>query len=252
MWLSTTRSLPLVSREARGAIEAYPVKLKAKLFDDSHLGALQRVDWLVHKLTTCIQVIGWTGMLMKNVKEEYIASTSWNRALQIPDSVVTFDDKDRLFAKVSSQENTSVAHIVWNPGSESTFCDCAWSLQGNFCKHSIKVNMICQDRESYQPSMSFQSFKEILTNLSRKLVDDSISLDLSMAWTHQMLDQIRQLVELNSSNDIGPVGDVSKNQEYLRYLCSSIFPERSRKEILTTLTSAGEHSGERLISPLMT
>ncbi|KAJ4830339.1 hypothetical protein Tsubulata_043562, partial [Turnera subulata] len=141
----------------------------------------------------------------QNVKEEYIASTSWNRALQIPDSAVTFDEKDRLFAQVSSQENTSVAHIVWNPGSEFAFCDCAWSLQGNFCKHAIKVHMICQDRESYQPSMSFQSFKEILTNLSRKPVDDSISLDLSMAWTHQMLDQIRHLVELNSSNDIRAV-----------------------------------------------
>ncbi|KAJ4851512.1 hypothetical protein Tsubulata_011932 [Turnera subulata] len=213
MWLSTMRSLPLASQEASGAIEAYHVKLKAKLFDDSHLGALQRVDWLVHKLTTELHSSYWLDRYadesdsFQNVKEEYIASTSWNRALQIPDSAVTFDDKDRLFAKVSSQKNTSVTHIVWNPGSEFAFCDCAWSLQGNLCKHVIKVNMICQDHESYQPSMSFQSFKEILTNLSRKPMDDSISLDLSMAWTHQMLDQIRQLVELNGSNDIRAVVD---------------------------------------------
>ncbi|KAJ4824827.1 hypothetical protein Tsubulata_039316 [Turnera subulata] len=203
MWLSTMRSLPLASQEACGAIEPYHVKLKAKLF--------QRVDWLVHKLTTELHSSCWLDWYadesdsFQNAKEEYIASTSWNRALQIPDSAVTFDDKDRLFAKVSSQENTSVAHIVWNPGSEFAFCDCAWSLQGNFFKHAIKVNMICQDRESYQPSMPFQSFKEILTNLLRKPVDDSISLDLSMAWTHQMLDQIGQLVELNSSNDIRAV-----------------------------------------------
>ncbi|KAB2053859.1 hypothetical protein ES319_A12G215300v1 [Gossypium barbadense] len=45
MWLSTIKTFPLASQEASGAIEAYHVKLKTKLFDDSHLGALQRVDW---------------------------------------------------------------------------------------------------------------------------------------------------------------------------------------------------------------
>ncbi|KAB2618198.1 hypothetical protein D8674_014067 [Pyrus ussuriensis x Pyrus communis] len=44
MWLSTMRSLALASLEASGAIDANHVKMKVKLFDDSHLGALQRVD----------------------------------------------------------------------------------------------------------------------------------------------------------------------------------------------------------------
>lgn len=211
MWLSTMRSFPLASQEASGAIEAYHVKLKAKLFDDSHLGALQRVDWLVHKLTTELHSSYWLDRYadesdsFQSVKEEYIASTSWNRALQIPDSAVTLDDKDHIFAKVSSLKNSDVAHIVWNPGSEFAFCDCAWSLQGNICKHVIKTNMICENRQSYQPSMSFQSLKDILTDLWRKPMDDSVSLDLSMAWTQQMLDQIKQLVELNSSKDIRAV-----------------------------------------------
>ncbi|KAJ4824825.1 hypothetical protein Tsubulata_039313 [Turnera subulata] len=101
---------------------------KTKLFDDSHLGALQRVDWLVHKLTTELHSSYWLDRhadesdSFQNVKEEYIASMSWNRVLQIPDSAVTFVDKDCLFAKVSSQENTSLTHIVWNPGSEFAFC----------------------------------------------------------------------------------------------------------------------------------
>ncbi|KAE9463546.1 hypothetical protein C3L33_04553, partial [Rhododendron williamsianum] len=68
MWLTSMRNLPLASQEASGAIEAYHVKLKVKLYDDSHLGALQRVDW----------------------------------ALQIPDCDVTLDDKDHLFAKVGN------------------------------------------------------------------------------------------------------------------------------------------------------
>ena len=59
--------------------------------------------------------------------------------------------------------------------------------------------------EGYKPSMSFQAFREILMDLWKKPMDDSIELDESVAWTHQMLDQIKQLVELNSSNDIGIV-----------------------------------------------
>ncbi|KAK9046171.1 hypothetical protein V6N11_052070 [Hibiscus sabdariffa] len=147
MWLLTMKSFPLASQETSGAIEAYHVKLKTKLFDDSHLGALQR-----------------------NVKEEYIASTSWYRALQIPDSAVTLDENFHLFAKVASLKESSITHLIWNPGSDFASCDCAWSMQANFCKHVIKRM--------------------------------TIVLDESVAWTYQMLDQIKQLVELNSSNDI--------------------------------------------------
>ncbi|KAI4317098.1 hypothetical protein L6164_025004 [Bauhinia variegata] len=211
MWLSTMRALPLASQEASGAIEAYHVKLKAKLFDDSHLGALQRVDWLVHKLTTELHSSYWLDRYadesdsFQNVKEEYIASTSWHRALLIPDSAVILDDKNHLFAKVQSQKDSSLTHLVWNPGSEFAFCDCSWSMQGNLCKHVIKVNMICENLQGYQPSMSFQSFKEVLMDLQSKPLDDSIALDLSMAWTQQILDQIQKLVELNNSSDIGTV-----------------------------------------------
>ncbi|CAL5196516.1 unnamed protein product [Lathyrus oleraceus] len=211
MWLSTMRNFPLASQEASGALEAYHVKLKAKLFDDSHLGALQRVDWLVHKLTTELHSSYWLDRFadesdsFQNVKEGYIASTSWHRALQIPDSAVTLDDKNRLFAKVASQKDNSLAHIVWNPGSEFSSCDCSWSLQGNLCKHVIKVNMICENLKGCQPSMSFRSFEEVLMDLRRKPVDDSFELDVSLAWTHQMLDHIQKFVELNNSHDIGTI-----------------------------------------------
>lgn len=204
-------NFPLASSEASGALETYHVKLKAKLFDDSHLGALQRVDWLVHKLTTELHSSYWLDRFadesdsFQNVKEEYIASTSWHRALQIPNSAVTLDNKDRLFAKVVSQKDSSVTRIVWNPGSEFAFCDCSWSMQGNLCKHVIKVNMICENIQGSQPSMSFRSFEEVLIDLSKKPVDDSFALDLSMAWSLKMLDQIQKLVELNNSTDISTV-----------------------------------------------
>ncbi|XP_073150535.1 uncharacterized protein [Henckelia pumila] len=209
MWLSSMKTLPIASQEASGAIEAYHVKLKTKLYDDSHLGSLQRVDWLVHKLTTELHSSYWLDRFadendsFQNVKDEYIASTSWHRALQIPDSSVTIDDKDCLFAKVLSKKDSSLTRVVWNPGSEFAHCDCEWSLLGNLCKHVIKVNMICENMQSYQSSMSLQSYKNILTGIWEKPMDDSVDLDISTAWTYQMLDQIQKLVELNNSAGMG-------------------------------------------------
>uniref|UniRef100_A0A1D1XQP4 L-ascorbate peroxidase 1, cytosolic n=2 Tax=Anthurium amnicola TaxID=1678845 RepID=A0A1D1XQP4_9ARAE len=211
MWLATMKEFPLASQEAGGAVEAYHVKLKSKLYDDSHLGALQRVDWLVHKLTTELHSSCWLDCYadesgsFETVKEEYISSTSWHRALQIPDDAVTFDDKHQLFAKVVSQKDGSLVHMVWNPGSEFALCDCSWSMQGNLCKHTIKVNMVCGECKDYLPSMSCQSFRQILDDLWLKPMDDSIELDQSMAWTNQIREKLQILVELSHSENIGDV-----------------------------------------------
>ncbi|GER44251.1 SWIM zinc finger family protein [Striga asiatica] len=210
MWLKSMKTLPLASLEASGAIEAYHVKLKAKLYDedDSQLGSFLRVDWLVHKLTTELHSSYWLDRYADesdsflNVKEEYVASTSWHRALQIPDHNVSFDDKDRLFAKVVSQKDGSLMRVVWNPGSEFAHCDCEWSMQGNLCKHVIKVNMVCENRG---PMMSYKSFMNILMDLWRKPMDDSVELDISAAWTCQMLEQMKNVVRLNDSDDISVV-----------------------------------------------
>lgn len=210
MWLSIMRSVPLASQEAAGAIEGYHTRLKSKLYDDSHLGAFQRVDWLVHNLVAELHSCYWLDRYsdehdtFKDVKEAYIASTSWHRALQIPDSAVSFHETDDLLAKVRSQKDNSVSHVVWNPGSEFAFCDCAWALQGNLCKHVIKVNMMCESRQG-RGSMSLHSFKDLLTTLLRKPVDDSMDLDKAMAWTHQMLNQVQSLVELSNAKDIGTI-----------------------------------------------
>ncbi|MBA0735972.1 hypothetical protein Gogos_019771 [Gossypium gossypioides] len=144
MWLLTLKSFPLASQEASGAIEAYHVKLKTNLFDDSHLGALLRVDWLVHKMTTELHSTYWLNRYadernsFQNVKEEYIASTSWHRELQIPDSAVTLDDKYNLFAKVASLKGSSITHIVWNPGSDFDFVTAHGQCKAIFASMSLR------------------------------------------------------------------------------------------------------------------
>lgn len=85
MWLSTMKSLALASLEASGAIDANHVKMKVKLFDDSHLGALQRVTMELHS-SYWLDLYADECDAFRNAKEEYIASTSWHSAckFQIP------------------------------------------------------------------------------------------------------------------------------------------------------------------------
>ncbi|KAI3854443.1 hypothetical protein MKX03_036466 [Papaver bracteatum] len=104
----------------------------------------------------------------QTVKEDYIASSSWHRASQIPENAVIFDDKDRLFAKVISQNDPSQTHILWNP-------------------------------------VSFQSFRSIILSLWQKPMDDSAALDQSLAWSNHMLDQIQRSVELDNSNGVSNI-----------------------------------------------
>ncbi|WVZ72188.1 hypothetical protein U9M48_020689, partial [Paspalum notatum var. saurae] len=211
MWIESIRNLPLASQESCGAIEGYHLKLKVKAYDDVQLDALQRVDWLVHKLTTELHSSYWINLFadesgsFPEMKADYIASTSWQRALQIPDDAVIFDDKEPLVAKVVSQKDTSEMRTVWNPGSEFSICDCSWSVQGNICKHVLKVNMICGMRRDFQPSLSFQSFQHVLLGLWQKPLDDSFSLDLLVAWVMQMQEKIQHLAELVTSDGIAQV-----------------------------------------------
>ncbi|KAL6605843.1 hypothetical protein ACP70R_041496 [Stipagrostis hirtigluma subsp. patula] len=211
MWIDSIRNLPLASQESCAAVEGYHLKLKVKAYDDVQLDALQRVDWLVHKLTTELHSSYWLNLYadesgsFPEVKAEYIVSTSWQRALQIPDDAVIFDGKEPLSAKVASQKDTSQMRTVWNPGSEFSLCDCSWSMQGNLCKHVIKVNMMCRARKDSQPSLSLQSFQHVLLDLWQKPLDDSFSLDLSVAWVMQMQERIQHVAELATSDGIAQV-----------------------------------------------
>jgi len=213
MWIDSIRNLPLASQESCGAIEAYHLKLKAKAYDDVLLDALQRVDWLVHKLTTELHSSYWINLFadesgsFPEVKAEYIASTSWQRALQIPDEAVHFDNNEPHSAKVASQKDPSQMWTVWNPGSEFSLCDCSWSMQGNLCKHALKVNMMCGARKDFQPSLSLQSFQRVLLGLWQKPMDDSYSLDLSVALVTQMQERIQHVAELATSNGIAQVAE---------------------------------------------
>lgn len=202
MWLAAMKILPLASQETCGAFESYHARLKTRLFDELDIAACQRVDWLVHKLITEVHSCYWLDQyagesgLLGNIREQYINSTSWHRAVQIPDSDVILNNEDLRFAKVVSQSDRTQTHVVWNPGSEFALCDCSWSMLGYLCKHVIKVNMVCCNRQVAQPSMSFHTYHHVLLSLWQNSPDDSIALDRASARVIHMQRDLQRVVEL--------------------------------------------------------
>nr|DAD22679.1 TPA_asm: hypothetical protein HUJ06_024142 [Nelumbo nucifera] len=142
MWLATTKGFSLASQEASGAIETYHVKLKLKLYDDSHLGVLQRVGKLVHKLTNELHSSYWL---------HRYADESDSFQNKILDAAVTLGDKEHLFAKVVSQKD------------KFSFCDCEWSMQGNLCDCEWSIQ------------------RDLAQFVEKNTIDDSIALDQSIA-----------------------------------------------------------------------
>ncbi|KAI3901043.1 hypothetical protein MKW92_014866 [Papaver armeniacum] len=180
MWLSVMRSLSLASQEASGVIEGYHLKLKPILYD-ARITAM-----------SCY----WSGRYadeinsFQTVNADYIASSSWHRAWQILEMLLSLTTKIASLPR-SLVRKTRIS-IVWNPGSDFSLYDCSWSFQGNLGKHNIKVNTAYNNCQDHRPSISFQSFRSIILSLWQKPMDDSVALDQSLAWSYQMLDQIQR------------------------------------------------------------
>lgn len=211
MWVGAVRTLPVANQELLAAIESYHLRLKPKLFADSHAGSWVRVDWLVHILTAEFHSLYWFDQYIEesgffqNLKQEPFSTNSWCRALNIPDVDVILDEQDLRFAKVVSQSDRNIASTIWNPGSEFSLCDCAWSRLGNLCKHVIKVGIVCRIRHVVRPSLAAQSYHHILLSLLQNPPDDPIVLDHAVLIAARMQQDIKGLEELSNSGLLLPV-----------------------------------------------
>ncbi|XP_078435415.1 SWIM zinc finger family protein [Wolffia australiana] len=200
MWVAAMRELPVASQEASCAAEAYHLRLKSKLYDDPHLGSLQRVDWLVHKLTTELHSAHWLDIYADEtasfpaIKHSYLSASSWHRAQLIPDRHVALHVDNLPAARVASR-------TVWNPGPEFSLCDCDWAHQGNLCKHAVKASLL-----GPSPSLARLSFEKVVRELwASPAQDDSVELDEAVAWASQVLDRVRAMAELAGSATVGGV-----------------------------------------------
>ncbi|KAF8412439.1 hypothetical protein HHK36_000403 [Tetracentron sinense] len=210
MWTTALKTLPLASQETCAAMECYHHQLKLRLLNEKDPSVYQRADWLVNKLGTKVHSYFWLDEysgkdeFARYWKDEWMSGlTSWRRALEIPDTDVTFEGS---CVKVISQHDRENAHVVWNPGSEFAICDCNWSGLGNLCKHVIKVSKICREKGSALTSISLFEYNQALVNMLYCPPHDSLIRDhaVSLAVCVQM--QLNALVDQESSQTaLGPV-----------------------------------------------
>ncbi|XP_058107082.1 uncharacterized protein LOC131250784 [Magnolia sinica] len=204
-WTTALKTLPLASQAVSAAIESYHHQFKLRLLNEKDTSAYQRVDWLVDKLGTKVHSYYWLDEysgkddFARYRKDEWKSGlTSWQRALQIPDSDVVVECR---CAKVSSQFNREYEHVVCNPGSEFAMCECDWSKMGNLCKHVIKVSQVYRDRGLAAPSMSLFNYNRILINMLHCPPHDSLIRDhaVSLAVCAQI--QLNAIFNLENSKN---------------------------------------------------
>ncbi|KAL5998429.1 hypothetical protein ACLOJK_009369 [Asimina triloba] len=220
MWTTALKTLPLASQAASAAIESYHHQFKLRLMNEKDAAVYQRVDWLVDKLGTKVHSYYWLDEysgkddFARYQKNEWKSGlTSWQRALQIPDSDVVVEHR---FAKVRSQFNSEYEHIVWNPGSEFAICECNWSRMGNLCKHAIKASQVYRDRGLAAPSMTLFNYHQILTNMLHCPPHDSLIRDhaVSLSVCAQMqLNAIIGVVNSQPSQTAIPPEDAAVNKD---------------------------------------
>lgn len=211
LWVAGVRSLPVASPELHAAIESYHLRLKSKLFNEQHASSWERVDWLIHFLTTEFHSLYWleqysveTGFF-ENLRDKSFSANVWCQALHIVDADVILDEQNLELAKVISQTDRSVAYTVWNPGSEFSFCDCPWSRVGNLCKHVIKVAIFCKNRQVARPLLAAQIYRQTLLSLLQNPPDDPLVLEHAILQATRLQQDIKGLEDLPNSGLLQPL-----------------------------------------------
>ncbi|KAL3746688.1 hypothetical protein ACJRO7_015616 [Eucalyptus globulus] len=202
--ISGMKSLPTAGPEPQAAIESYHLRSKFKLLDIQYCNLWLRVDWLIHMLATEYHSSFWldqyslgTGCF-ENVRDPSFTSSAWHRALNILDVNVILEEQNLLLAKVLSEDRNSV-YTVWNPGSEFSLCDCAWSKRGNLCEHVIKVAFLCRTRQFAGTSLGSQGYRQAMLSLLQKPPGDPIVLDHANLRVTQLHEDVNSLEELSNS-----------------------------------------------------
>ncbi|XP_052204058.1 uncharacterized protein LOC127809315 isoform X2 [Diospyros lotus] len=218
LWVASIRTLPATSQELYSAIEAYHLRLKSKVFSELHASSWQRLDWLIHTLTTEFHSIYWLDQYIietgyfESLRTGSLSTNSWYQAMHIPDVDVLLDETNLQLAKVISQTDQTVVYTIWNPGSDFSLCDCPWSKLGNLCKHNVKVAILCKNRQVARPLLVAQVYRQALLNLLQNPPDDPLVLDHAVLHATRLQQNIKDLEDLSNSGMLQPLPPETNSQ----------------------------------------
>ncbi|XP_065859208.1 uncharacterized protein [Euphorbia lathyris] len=202
-WTTTLKTLPLASQETCAAMELYHNQLKVRLLNEKDSGVYQRADWLVDKLGTKVHSYFWLDEYSEKDdfarywKDEWASGlTAWRKALKILDLDVVMESR---CAKVTDQLDRDKVHVVWNPGSDFSICDCDWAEMGNLCEHIFKVRRMSCSKGNRKPSISLFQFNQALVEMFQCPPHDSLFRDHAVSLAIAVQKQLDALVDLDSS-----------------------------------------------------
>lgn len=211
LWINCVKTLPVAGQELYASIESYHLRLKSRVLTLLPEKSHQRIDLLIHALTTQFHSFYWfdtyiveTGYF-ENLRDIFSLTNPWYQAEHIPDMDVLLDEENLQFAKIVSQADSSVVYTLWNPGSEFGLCDCSWSMVGNMCKHTIKVAIFCRSRQLARPLLSSQVYRQSLVSLLQNLPDDPLVLEHAISHVTRMQQDIKSLEDLANSGLLQPL-----------------------------------------------
>ncbi|KAL3844136.1 hypothetical protein ACJIZ3_001539 [Penstemon smallii] len=202
LWVNRVWSLPLAGQESYAAIESYNLRLKSRVLNLPPANTCQRLDFLIHTLTTQFHSFYWFDQYISetgyfdNLRDRLSINNPWSQAMHIPDMDVLLDEENLSLAKVVSQVDNTRVYTVWNPGSEFGLCDCSWSVVGNICKHVIKVAIFCRNRQIARPLLSAQVYRQELLNLLQNLPEHPIVLEHAISHVTRLQHDIKRLEDL--------------------------------------------------------
>ena len=150
MWAKAYRKFPHSNQDTNNAIESCHRYLKQRYIDEKNNAFHRRVDWCIHVLLESVepyyihmQHLKQVGILRPRKSREQLARSK-RRANEILDEECVCDENNNNEYWVHNQNNNTrdTWYKVIYRSSEFFLCGCDRDLNGNVCKHVIKVGMV--------------------------------------------------------------------------------------------------------------
>ncbi|KAL3687890.1 hypothetical protein R1sor_014199 [Riccia sorocarpa] len=146
-WAKMYRQYQHSNQESQGAIERWHSTLKTHLRCSRRGKAARKIFWLLQILTDTLETFFWCaselkrqGRLRNNIVGRLVLAAIL-KAKSIPDSSVleqsNVDGKEVVWIRSVSDPSRIHEVVGWN--SDKGGCTCGWAVQGNVCKHQIKI-----------------------------------------------------------------------------------------------------------------
>jgi len=149
MWAKAYRNFPHSNQDTNNAIESYHRYIKERYLCEKNNACHRRVDWLIYVLLTKVVLfynhmhrLKEAGFVRPRKIQEQLNSSKC-RAKKIPNEDCVPDEKSNdYWVRSQNKDTRDIWYNVIYKGSNLHFCNCNWALNGNICKHVLKVEML--------------------------------------------------------------------------------------------------------------